>query len=437
MLLLTLLSCIPQTAPSSPLSTDAPVYIDRGPGEPRLCLSPVPDAGRLKGESGAWSDAAAYMKAGDLVQAAAVLDASGAHPGLQALRGGLALMQGDPAARGLLRDLAIAWPEDACLQQALALVYLESRESALAQTAAADALHLRPDDPDALYLYGLAQLKSGEVDRAIKALRDALTARPGHPGASYILGNDYLDRGHVEMALPLLEDALAGGLDVSGALAEAYFTSGRTADYVRIASLAKWPMGDGGVIGTSDDPMAAWMAVLGVAEGQDLVAIFETSMGEITCTLYWQQAPLTVSHFVALARGGQPWLDTRTNTQRTDPLYTDTIFHRVIPGFMIQGGDPLGTGAGGPGYRFHDEIDPELTFEGPGVLAMANAGPDTNGSQFFITDAPAPHLNGKHTIFGHCDEAGQEVVAAIARVPAQQTVPVEAVALHQIRIEAR
>ena len=150
-------------------------------------------------------------------------------------------------------------------------------------------------------------------------------------------------------------------------------------------------------------------------------ATLHTNLGDIRLELFAEQAPETVSNFVGLATGEKTWTDPRTKEQSNAPLYSGVIFHRVIPGFMIQGGDPLGTGTGGPGYTFDDEIDPSLTFTQPYVLAMANAGrrlgKGTNGSQFFITTAPTEWLQGKHTIFGEvADDASRQVVDAISAV---------------------
>lgn len=147
---------------------------------------------------------------------------------------------------------------------------------------------------------------------------------------------------------------------------------------------------------------------------EKIMAKIITSMGEINCELFPDKAPKTVANFVGLAEGTKEWLVPGTNQWVKKPLYSGTIFHRVIPDFMIQGGDPLGNGTGGPGYEFEDEFSPDLRFDVPGRLAMANAGPNTNGSQFFITERPTPHLNNRHTIFGQCNEI--EVVKAIARV---------------------
>ncbi len=147
-------------------------------------------------------------------------------------------------------------------------------------------------------------------------------------------------------------------------------------------------------------------------------AVLDTTMGTLRCKLFAREAPKTVANFIGLADGTKDWKDSATGqTKHGVPLYSGTIFHRVIPGFMIQGGDPLGSGFGDPGYKFADEIVPALTFDRPGRLAMANSGPNTNGSQFYITDVPTPHLNGRHTIFGQCDEASIELVKKIARVP--------------------
>ena len=146
-------------------------------------------------------------------------------------------------------------------------------------------------------------------------------------------------------------------------------------------------------------------------------ATIHTNLGDIRINLFDLQAPKTVRNFTGLAEGTQEWTDPKVRAKSTAPLYDGTIFHRVIPGFMIQGGDPLGTGTGGPGYRFEDEFHPELTFDRPYLLAMANAGPNTNGSQFFITVAPTAWLNFKHSIFGEvADQESRDVVDAIAAV---------------------
>jgi peptidyl-prolyl cis-trans isomerase A (cyclophilin A) len=150
--------------------------------------------------------------------------------------------------------------------------------------------------------------------------------------------------------------------------------------------------------------------------------VFDTTMGRMTCKLFDKQAPVTTANFIGLAEGSKEWTDPETMKKvKGKPFYNGVTFHRVIPGFMIQGGDRLGTGLGDAGYYFQDEIDPSLQFDVPGRLAMANAGQGptgggTNGSQFFITEEPVDELNGKHTIFGQCDAHSVLIVSSIARV---------------------
>ena len=165
-------------------------------------------------------------------------------------------------------------------------------------------------------------------------------------------------------------------------------------------------------------------------------ANFITSMGTFTVRLMPDHAPQTVANFVELATGAREWQDPRSGGKKTEPLYEGTIFHRVIPDFMIQGGDPEGRGRGGPGYTFADECPPGgPAFDRPGLLAMANAGPNTNGSQFFVTVAPTPHLTGKHTIFGEVVDE-MDVVDTISTVPTgAQDRPREDVVLERVEIE--
>jgi peptidyl-prolyl cis-trans isomerase A (cyclophilin A) len=145
-------------------------------------------------------------------------------------------------------------------------------------------------------------------------------------------------------------------------------------------------------------------------------AIIETTAGNMTCTLFPDKAPIGVENFIGLAAGTKDWTSPTGAKKHGVPLYDGTIFHRVIPGFMIQGGDPKGDGTGDPGYKFKNEVSADLPFDKPGRLAYANAGPNTNGSQFFITEVATPHLNGNYTIFGQCDEATLELVTKIAHM---------------------
>lgn len=146
-------------------------------------------------------------------------------------------------------------------------------------------------------------------------------------------------------------------------------------------------------------------------------AIIHTTAGNLTCKLFPDKAPIGVANFIGLATGKKDWVNPKTGQkEHMVPLYDGTIFHRVIPNFMIQGGDPKGDGSGSPGYAFKNETSPDLTFDRPGRLAYANAGPDTNGSQFFVTEVPYPSLNGNYTIFGQCDDASVVLVKQIARM---------------------
>ncbi|MCZ4068795.1 peptidylprolyl isomerase [Microbacterium sp. H37-C3] len=176
------------------------------------------------------------------------------------------------------------------------------------------------------------------------------------------------------------------------------------------------------------------------------VATIHTNHGDIVVNLFGDQAPRTVKNFIGLADGSQEWTNPATGKPGEGPLYTDVIFHRIIPNFMIQGGDPLGQGIGGPGYNFDDEISPELDFQKPYILAMANAGlrrnaitgkaEGTNGSQFFITTDPTPWLQGKHTIFGEvADDASRQVVDTIASVKTgAQDRPVDPVVISSVDV---
>ena len=167
-------------------------------------------------------------------------------------------------------------------------------------------------------------------------------------------------------------------------------------------------------LGASKAGGTHWMKA--AREGKDLYATFKTSQGDIVVHLFSKDAPKTVENFAGLATGEKEWTHPGTGEKSKKPLYDGVIFHRVIPNFMIQGGDPLGQGTGGPGYKFEDEFQSGRRFDKPGILAMANAGPNTNGSQFFITVAPTPHLNNRHTIFGEVVQ-GYDVAVKISEVP--------------------
>lgn len=173
-----------------------------------------------------------------------------------------------------------------------------------------------------------------------------------------------------------------------------------------------------------------------VKAGEPLYAVFHTSMGKFTARLFSKDAPKTVGNFVGLATGEKEWRDPKSGQMVKDrPLYSGTVLHRVIPDFMVQGGDPLGTGTGDPGYRFEDEFQSGRTFDKPGLLAMANAGPGTNGSQFFVTVKATPWLNNRHTIFGEVTE-NYEVVDRISKVPTRPgDRPVAPIVIERIEIK--
>ena len=171
---------------------------------------------------------------------------------------------------------------------------------------------------------------------------------------------------------------------------------------------------------------------------KNMIAVFTTNKGTFKAKLFHDKTPITVDNFVGLAEGTKEFTDVKTGKPTKRKFYDGLVFHRVIPNFMIQGGDPLGNGTGGPGYKFEDEIVPGLSHSKPGILSMANAGkPDgkgTNGSQFFVTVANTSHLDGKHTVFGEVIE-GMDVVYSISKVPTNATAPVEPVVIKSITIE--
>jgi peptidyl-prolyl cis-trans isomerase A (cyclophilin A) len=168
-----------------------------------------------------------------------------------------------------------------------------------------------------------------------------------------------------------------------------------------------------------------------------IYAEFQTTEGNFTIRLYDAEAPNTVANFVGLAEGTKEWTDPRTNKKVTQPYYDGIIFHRVIDGFMIQGGDPLGQGVGGPGYNFADEFHPSLRHNKAGILSMANRGPNTNGGQFFITLGPTPHLDNRHTVFGEVTE-GIDVVRKIgSSATGAADRPVKDIVINKVKIERR
>jgi peptidyl-prolyl cis-trans isomerase A (cyclophilin A) len=184
--------------------------------------------------------------------------------------------------------------------------------------------------------------------------------------------------------------------------------------------------------------LPSWSQAKPAAASGKPTVVIDTTAGKLNCTLFPDKAPLGVANFTGLADGSKDWTSPVTHAKKHGvPLYDGTIFHRVIPNFMIQGGDPMGTGTGDPGYQFKNETSPDLKFDRPGRMAYANSGPDTNGSQFFITEVAYPSLNGGYTIFGQCDDASVKLVKQIARVGRDSNdKPYQAVRINHITVSA-
>jgi cyclophilin family peptidyl-prolyl cis-trans isomerase len=184
-----------------------------------------------------------------------------------------------------------------------------------------------------------------------------------------------------------------------------------------LASIAGWGQSDSASQTAPAKPAAKAAPATKPKKSGEPTAVFETTAGTLRCKLFEKETPITVKNFIDLAAGAKDWANPVSHAKKHNtPLYDGTIFHRVIPDFMIQGGDPAGNGTGDPGYKFQDEFNSGILFDRPGRLAMANSGPNTNGSQFFITEVATPHLNGHHTIFGQCDDASVTLVKQIARM---------------------
>ncbi|HET7102553.1 MAG TPA: peptidylprolyl isomerase [Terracidiphilus sp.] len=205
---------------------------------------------------------------------------------------------------------------------------------------------------------------------------------------------------------------------------------------VAVAAIAAMALAQAPTKPADDVPDAPQATAAALVAPNGPHVVLDTSMGRVTCQFFQKQAPVAVANFIGLAEGTKDWTNPSTKQVEHGKRYYDgTTFHRVIPGFMIQGGDPTGTGSGGPGYSFNDEFDPNLNFDVPGRLAMANAGPNTNGSQFFITEQAYPSLDQHYTIFGQCDDSGVLVVKTIARVQRDENdKPLTPVVLNKVTI---
>ena len=326
--------------------------------------------------------------------------------------------------------LADAFPEDPCLSAAAAsaMVAAAGREADPEVVVGYVGRAWLPlAHPELARLLAGALLSQGETARATAILDRILPQAPNYPGLQALRAEAALASGDSAAGLDaLLALHRAGDHTRDAMLADALYKARRMGDYLAVAAAGGAPVA-GADLASAADPVAALRAHLGLATpDQQLVAMIETSSGLISCALFPDEAPVTVANFWGLATGAQ----------KPGPLYDGTKFHRVIPDFMIQGGDPLGTGEGGPGYAFADEVTPGLAFDRIGRLAMANSGPDTNGSQFFVTVAETPHLSGKHTIFGQCD--APEVLHRIVTAPRDgQDRPLTPITIQKVSFEVR
>lgn len=409
---------------------------------PGYCLSSVPGAGRMAPPTReAFAAATSFLAASSSDPAAVArwwatfepgLASVPPHPGLQALRAAVDAILAPGADPAPVKALADAYPKDLCLAEAAAATSFAAGDLLGTRTYVGRAWIPAPT-ADLAFLLGEVVQADGDDDRVRKILASGLALDPDHEGlrrqrARLALANG----GTAAEDLAFLQQS--GDRSLDPMLMTAHYEENRMDDYLRLAVQVSPPLGLLPLGKDDPSPMATLRAAMGVTEpGAPVRVVLETSEGNIPCALFLDQAPYTVAMFVGFATGAQPWTDPRTGQPGQGPLYHDITFHRVIPQFMIQGGDPLGQGTGGPGYQFHDELRPELGFDRPGRLAMANAGPGTNGSQFFVTEAPTPHLNGRHTIFGQCD--APEVVSSIARVPRDaQDAPNAPVVLRAVRL---
>ncbi len=434
LLTLALAGCPPKAPVGTPTPGGVDVWMGLGDDVPGVCLAHLPDADRPGAGDRRLLDAArAELLAGNPVDTSTLP----AHPAAKVTLAGLAMREARAEdARVLFRDLANQWPTDPCLGQAAAYSAMVAGRIEYAEPYLKAALKGDPTHPDVGVPAAVLVIQlRGDIDEALTILRKVHEAHPEHIRTRAWLGRLLAQRGELDIALPHLKVAHDAGLRVDGELAVAAYALGDIGAYLSVAGRAPPMPVD---VRAEADPLKAYHDLLGVEDNSKLMAIFETTMGDLHCELFWKSAPVTVATFVGLADGRTPWTHPRTGAAGEGALYSNIVFHRVIPDFMIQTGDPLGTGTGGPGFRFQDEIDTNVHFDRPGRLGMANSGPHSNGSQFFITEVPVPHLDGKHTIFGQCDPGAIAVTKAIARVPRNQMdAPATPVILQRVRIEVR
>jgi peptidyl-prolyl cis-trans isomerase A (cyclophilin A) len=411
-------------AGKAPAALSAPVWIDGGELAPRVCVSFFPDKRFKADEAAEWQAIRAAVETDELETAIAAASTLRRHPALRTLKAARYL-----AGRGVAIDLTRElerYPDDGCLRVMAAAMALKESDARGVKRHLDAALRLLPDNQD---VAAMAVLMGGDDWRS--RAEEAIAANPDDPRLRYTVAQLAETKGDLQLAVDNYAAVYASGnLSVGEKLSTLALRAGDPEAYLRVVA----PTHPVQVEGVSDaaDPGAAFFDWLGVAPGETLPIVIETSAADLHCVLDPSNAPMTVMNFVGLARGDISWTENGVPVDR--PLYDGTVFHRVIPDFMIQGGDPEGTGRGSPGYRFADEPAPMAAFDRPGLLAMANSGKDTNGSQFFITEVPTPHLSGKHTIFGVCDADAVRQVRRIARVDTDSVGrPDEDVVLHRIR----
>lgn len=332
--------------------------------------------------------------------------------------------------------LADAWPVDACIGTAAATWAAKQRGGTKETMRLAARAWTRAPNPQLALVMGRILDQDKEDERLLAVLQRGLRLDPEHAGLKRLRAGLALRRGETlgDNADELLS---LGDPDLDPLLLKATFEQRRMDDYLRLAVRQGAPLGPASDLSEDEISLAALRERLGLSSPTErLYAVLHTTEGEVSCDLLVDEAPVTVAAFVGLATGTQDWTHPLTKAPGSGPLYRDVPFHRVIPGFMVQTGDPKGDGSGDPGYRFHDELSPGRRFDAPGRLAMANSGPGTNGSQFFITDGAAFHLDGKHTIFGIC--GAPAVVSAIANVDRDgRDRPRRRVMLERVVIEVR
>ncbi len=412
MLVLALAACAPKGPPKHATPNPEAVWLEVNPSTPGVCIPFLgePDADTLA----SWTASIGALEARDIEVARATLPAESTHPAHHALLGVQSMLSGDPQQAAVLLDALLAThSNDPCLLATSATAQQLLGRAEEASTRIALARSIDPDDPEIALLFAFLAPQE-QVDAAFTALEKGALERPERRAFAVALGFAAISRGDATEATRWLKQAYDQGEEAMGPmLLQSYRSAEIPGEYLRLASQMGMPLGDDGLLATAEDPVASFHALVGLGADESLVATLRTDHGDLTCVLFADRTPITVANFVGLATGTQPWAHPETGPG-SGPLYADLLFHRTIPGFMVQTGDPIADGTGGPGYSFPDELDPTLLFDRPGRLAMANSGPDTNGSQFFVTEAPTAHLDGRHTIFGQCAEDSVAKVKAIA-----------------------